>query len=123
VAAVVPLLAFAGIGLLGNLAVARGSHDLTLRKWQSAADDAARARRLMPWSTQPWVLLAEARPGAGDLRGARSSLVHALGPGRQEWRVWFDLALASHGSERRAAAARARALYPQNPDLIVFDSH
>lgn len=122
-AALLPLFLFAGIGLLGNAATARSAHELTLGKWQSAANEAVRARRLMPWSSQPWVLLGEAELGNGDLAAARESLGHALARGSEDWMTWFDLALASHGPERRAAVARTRALYPENPDLAVFFHH
>jgi hypothetical protein len=117
------LFLFAGAGLLGNSAAAKSAHDLTLGKWRSAADEANRARRFMPWSSRPWVLLAEAQLGNGDLGAARASLAHARARGSDDWRTWFDLALASHGRERLAAIARTRALYPRNPDLAVFSRH
>ena len=122
-AALVPLFIFAGAGLLGNYAAAASGHDLELGKWRSAADQAIRARRFMPWSSRPWVLLGEAQLGTGDLAAARTSLEHARARGSEDWRTWFDLALASHGRDRRLAIARTRALYPGNPDLAVFSRH
>jgi hypothetical protein len=122
-AVLVPLFIFAGAGLLGNSAAAASAHDLELGRWRSAADEAIRARRFMPWSSRPWVLLGEAQLGTGDLGAARVSLEHARARGSEDWRTWFDLALASHGRDRRLAIARTRALYPRNPDLAMFSRH
>jgi tetratricopeptide (TPR) repeat protein len=115
----VVLSLFAAFAYVGNAAAGSAEDDLQANNFQSAASQAQRAERLMPWSTQPPVLLAEAYLGLGDLTAARSELRKALAKDRGDWRTWLDLALASKGRARRDALAEASRLYPRSPEIIA----
>jgi hypothetical protein len=115
----VALSLFAAFAYVGNAAAGSAEDDLQANDFQSAASQAQRAGRLMPWSTQPPVLLAEAYLGLGDLPAARSQLQKALAKDRGDWKTWLDLALASKGRARRNALAEASRLYPRSPEIIA----
>jgi hypothetical protein len=115
----VVLSLFAAFAYVGNAAAGSAEDDLQANSFQSAATQARRAGRLMPWSTQPPVLLAEAYLGVGDLPAARSELRKALAKDRGDWKTWLDLALASKGRARRNALAEASRLYPRSPEVIA----
>ena len=67
----------------------------------AALVDARRARTWMPWSYEPSQLVGEAflLTGVDDHERAWPRRAVELDPG--QWSVWFDLALASRGAERR----------------------
>jgi hypothetical protein len=75
------------------------------------ADTAARtAARWLPWASEPWRLRGEAQLGLGQLEAARSSFRTALDKDPRDWKLWFDLALATKGDERRHAIDEASRL-------------
>jgi hypothetical protein len=119
VSAAAVLSLVAGIGYVGNAAEAAAQDDLQARHFDRASSEATRARRLEPWSSRPFVLLAEADLGRGDLTGARAELRKALAKDRGDWQAWLDLALASHGAVRRRALAEAGKLYPRSPEIAA----
>ena len=51
----------------------------------------------------------EAELDLGDAAAARRSLARALDRNPESWSAWFDLAVASNGSERELALDRAAA--------------
>jgi hypothetical protein len=113
VAAVVLGGAFAAVGLLGNSALGSSNSALQAGRWNKAATDANRARRLMPWSPLPWVNLGRAQLGAGSTLAARSSFQKALSIDRGDWNLWVDVAETTTGAEQRHALREALALYPR----------
>jgi hypothetical protein len=117
VAAAVGLSVVAGLGYLGNSASAIAENDLQKGRFDRAASEALRARRLMPWSAAPLILLGEAQLGRGDLAAARDTLLRALAKDRGDWETWLDLALASSGSSRARALDRASSLYPRSIEV------
>jgi len=117
VAAVVAAAAFATLGLLGNSALAKAQDDTDTGQVDAALTQAARARRWMPWSPQPWIAQAEAQIAGGDRQGARRSLVKAISVDDREWQAWLELAVASNGSARARALAHARRLYPASIEI------
>ncbi|MDQ3778297.1 MAG: hypothetical protein M3310_05460, partial [Actinomycetota bacterium] len=85
--------------------------------------DAARiARRLQPWSGEPWRVLGEAQLARGSLDAARRSFVRGLDRDARNWELWLDLALASNGAARERALARVEALNPLSPELAEVRS-
>jgi hypothetical protein len=119
IASAVVLSLFAAFAYVGNAAAGSAEDDLQANRFEAAATQARRAGRLMPWSTQPPVFLAEAYLGVGDLPAARSELRKALARDRGDWKTWLDLALASKGRARRNALAEASRLYPRSPEVIA----
>jgi hypothetical protein len=117
IASAVVLSLFAAFAYVGNAAAGSADDDLQANQFQSAASQAQRAERLMPWSTEPPVLLAEAYLGLGDVAAARAELRKALAKDRGDWKTWLDLALASKGRARRNALAEASRLYPRSPEI------
>jgi Flp pilus assembly protein TadD len=112
VAAAVALALFALVGQLGNNAASGSARAAGKGDFRAAVRLARQARRWAPWSYEPWQLLGEAQLGLGDAKAARRSLREALERDRAEWRVWYDLALASRGAERKRALAQASRLDP-----------
>jgi hypothetical protein len=112
VAGAVALALFALVGQLGNNAASGSARAARKGEYRTAVRLARRARRWAPWSYEPWQLLGEAQLGLGDAKAARRSLREALERDRAEWRVWYDLALASRGAERKRALAQASRLDP-----------
>jgi len=103
-------LAFAG--LLGNSALASAEDAVSEGRWESAASAAVRAERWMPWSARPWLVLGQARLGAGDTPGAIASFEKAVTVDDGDWRAWSELAVAASGQTRSRAIRRATALNP-----------
>jgi hypothetical protein len=119
-AGVVAIIAAAGlavVGLLGNGALARARDDTAAGRFDPALTQAARARRLMPWSPQPWIAQGEAQLDLGERVAARASFLKAISIDEHEWTAWLDLAVATKGRERTRALARARRLYPRSLEI------
>jgi hypothetical protein len=105
-------LAFAGNRQLAEATAAADRDD------QPAAAAAARsARTLQPWSAEPWKLLGEAELASDSAVAARRSFRRATLKNPNDWEVWLDLGLASSGTARKAAFARAKRLNPLSPEL------
>jgi hypothetical protein len=104
VAAVLAGVAFVGLVGASALAASDEAATATPPDWAKADDEARKAERWAPWSSEPWQRLGEAQLSRGDLAGARVSLRRAIDKEPTDWLLWFRLAEASTG------AARARAL-------------
>ena len=116
--AVAVLLCAAAIGgYVGNQASASASDALDAEHLPAAAGDARRARTWEPWSPEPWRLLGEAQLQQGRVEQARSSFQSGLREDGRDWELWLDLALATRGSERKAALDRVAALNPLSTEL------
>lgn len=115
-AAVVILAAFAVVALVGNTDVVAAERLIARGDVQGAAAHADRARQLLPWASEPWLVLADTRARSLDEAGARASLRAAIARDGADWALWFRLAAASRGTERDIALRRAIAL---NPRLVT----
>jgi O-antigen ligase/polysaccharide polymerase Wzy-like membrane protein len=118
----VVVLAVAGsiagiVGLLGNSALAHGRSAIDDGDAARAIEQADRARQLMPWSPDPWLVKGEAQLLDGDARGAVQSFRKAIDADPRDWRGWHDLAVASRGRDRARAIRRALALYPTSSEI------
>jgi O-antigen ligase len=107
------LLALIALGALaGNAALGVAGAALDADDPARAASDARWAKRLVPWSPEPWRLHGEALLSKGNVDGARRDFETALAKDPADWDSWVDLALVTHGMERRAAVERATQLNP-----------
>jgi O-antigen ligase len=114
-AVLIPLMAFVFVMHVGNVALLRSSEALDSAKFEQAEDDARRAIAWAPWSYEPRQRLGEAQLGQGDRTAARASFRRAIARDYGEWSLWYDLAVASGGDERRLALDRLRRLNPLDP--------
>jgi O-antigen ligase len=111
---------FAAFGLLGNSALAASRSDLADGKIAAAEKQARRAAAWAPWSSEPWVSLGAAQVAGGTKAAAIESYRRGLSIDRNDWRLWYDLAIVATGSARRHAMAESLALSPRSnlPDRI-----
>jgi O-Antigen ligase/Tetratricopeptide repeat len=117
--AAVALAAVAFVGLIGSNAVAASEDAVaaTPPDVAEAKDEARKARRWARWSSEPWQRLGEAQLAGGEAAAARESFRKAIAKEPTNWKLWFALAEASTGSERRRALAEAERLNPRSPEL------
>jgi hypothetical protein len=113
VAVIVVAAGFAAVGLVGNTALSRSDAARQSQDWSGAATDARRAKAWMPWSPRPWEALGRAQLGAGLLPDARASFRKAISMDSRDWELWYRLASASRGVERRRALRQATRLFPR----------
>lgn len=114
VAAVAAAAVFAVVGWLGNSALAGSQSDLAAGKIANAEQQARRAVSWAPWSADPWDSLGDAQLAGGARTAAIASYRKGLSIDRNDWALWFDLALASNGSARRQATTESLALAPRS---------
>jgi len=115
--ATVVLAGFALFGLIGNSALSASDsarQDLNLTKAESQA---RKARRLMPWSPEPWTVLGLAQYAQHDVRGARVSFRRAVEKDPGDWTLWLNLAAVARGKEGKEALAQARRLNPRGSEI------
>lgn len=118
-AAVLPALLClaAALAFAGNRALAESVAAADRIDYAAAADSASTARRLQPWSGEPWRLLGEAQLAAGSVQEARRSFERGLDRDPADWELWLDLGLASDGPAQRRAWIHAQSLNPLSPEL------
>ena len=111
VAAFVALVGFSALSASTEAATA------TPPDWAAVEDEARKARRWLPWSSEPWQLLGESQLRQNRLAEARRSIGEAIRKEPGDWALWYRLAEASTGAERRRALAEARRLNPRSPEI------
>jgi hypothetical protein len=109
--------ALAAFALAGNRALASAQHATTAERWHVAESSARHAASLQPWSAEPWRVLGEAQLQQGKLAAARASFRSGIAKNPHDWLLWLDLALASKGTARPAAARHALALNPRSLEI------
>ena len=115
-AVLVASLATMGI-YLGNGALDRAQRAVSAGNYADAVEEARRAERLLPWSPWPLIARGDAQLAAGLPASAKESYREAIAIDSGEWRAWYGLGLASNGTARTKAFARAHRLYPQNLEV------
>jgi O-antigen ligase len=110
--AVAFLAAFALVALVGNSDVIGAERQIARGDFGAAAVQATRATRLLPWSSEPWIVIADVHARSSDAAGSRAALRQAIARDSGDWSLWFRLAAVSHGNERAVALRRAVALNP-----------
>jgi O-antigen ligase len=78
----------------------------------AAEERARRASRLIPWASEPWLVLGDSRARAGDVDGSRAALRQAVSRDPADWMLWYQLARVSQGEDRAYALRRAVSLNP-----------
>lgn len=118
----VVLAGLALVGLVGASASSASEEALAASPpdYAEAREQARKARSWAPWSSEPWQRLGEAQLEEGDLAAARQSFRRAIEKEPHDWALWFRLAEASTGAERRQALAEASRLNPRSPELEAF---
>jgi Tfp pilus assembly protein PilF len=110
---------FAFVGLLGNIALSASSRAADQEHWSRAESQARKATRWAPWASSGWEALGQAQLQQAKLAQARRSFRKALEHDPHDWELWLDLAFASSGRERQAAARRALELNPLSPEIAA----
>jgi O-Antigen ligase len=105
------------VAIVGNNALAAGASAADAHRWRDSEADARKARRWMPWSSDPWQMVGEAQLAQGSRAAARASFRKAISKDRRDWELWVDLALASPQPARRRAALVALRLNPLSPEI------
>jgi hypothetical protein len=116
-ALVVVIGAFSLVTFVGNRDASASTSAAEGQSWQQAARDARSAERWLPWSSEPWQLLGDAKFGEGDFRGAANAYRKAIELDPRNWILWFDLGFSTNGTESSMAFARAAALDPKNSQI------
>jgi O-antigen ligase len=111
-AAAAALAVFTVIAWRGNLESAAATDAATHARYRSALADAHSASRLLPWDSEPWRLLGVSQLALGQPRAARLDFRTAIAKNPRDWYLWYELARASTGRQRRRAFARATSLNP-----------
>jgi O-antigen ligase len=111
--AVALLMLFAVDALAGNAYVVAAEHRAQAGDDAAAEARAVRATRLLPWASEPWLVIADLHARAGDAAGSRDALRNAVSRDRSDWLMWYRLAAASSGRERAAAVRRLALLNPR----------
>src|SRR5262245_53333487 len=111
------LFGFALLGLLGNSAVSASSKSTDGGHYARAESQAHDAMRYVSWSPEPWRKLGEAQQLSGNVAAARASFRKAIEKDPTDWTLWYELAFASRGAERRQAYAEASRLNPLDDRL------
>ena len=117
VVATAALAAFSVVGLVGNRALADANAALLRDDDRAAADAARSAERWAPWSAQATRLHGRALVGLGRVQEGRRKLREAAETSPDDWRIWYDLGIASTGSQRERAFVRAATLNPLDNDI------
>ncbi len=120
VAAALLVAAVAGVGYLGARALATSASAFDDGGYVRARDAGDDAARLAPWSGNALLALGEAQLALGDEESARRSFRDATSREPNDWYAWYELALASDGSERARAIARGTSLNPLSPELAAL---
>ena len=117
---VVLVVAASALGLVGNRSVAASTSAVDVGSWATGLAKARVATRWAPWSAEAWQALGNAQLGLGRRAEAQLSLRRALAKSPHDWRIWYDLGVASRGDERLRAYRRAAALNPLGYDISVL---
>ncbi len=106
------LVAFSVVGLVGQRALAEAD-DALRRGDPAAAEGPARtAQRWAPWSAEAQRQLGRAQVGLGRAEEGRRTLREAARRTPDDWRIWYDLGIASTGRQRERAFVEAATRNP-----------
>ena len=115
-------LAFSGFALWslhGAYPLGQARSAVDNGQWIAAQNHAREAvARIGGSSAVPWQLLGEAQTALRKPNAARISLRVAVRRDPSSWEAWYDLAVVSHGAERRTAAKKALTLNPLGAETI-----
>jgi hypothetical protein len=119
----VVLAAVALWSLLATVPLGRARDALFRAAWPTAIEEAERAERWAPWSSEPFRISGEALLAQGRVAEARRSFARAIEKEDGDWLLWLQLGITTTGERQRAALARAIALNPNEQEIkIVLDA-
>jgi Flp pilus assembly protein TadD len=98
--------------LAGQDALARSESTASTGDYERSANAARRARRVLPWDTEPLLRLAIAERGRGRVAAARRAIRTALERDPGDPRLWLVLAELGTADDRRRALERIEELDP-----------
>jgi O-antigen ligase len=104
-------------GIVGQRALASAETAASEGASARAEEQALRATRWQPWSSEALRVAGEAQLALGRRHEARSTLTRAVAKDPLKWELWLDLAIASEGTARTRAAQRAEQLNPLAPQI------
>lgn len=107
-------------GLVGNSALAAAQEAFYAGDRERAVEEAKRAMLWAPWASEPYRLAAELHLAEGSLDAAAEDARRGLDRDPSNWLLWYDLALATRGEERRAAIREVRRLNPRSFRVIAL---
>jgi O-antigen ligase len=107
------LAVFVVVTLAGNTYVVAAEHKVAAGDLNGAEARAGQAKRLLPWSSEPWLVIGDARSRSGDPTGAQVAFRGAVSRDPSDWELWLRLAAASSGHARSVALRRANELNPR----------
>jgi O-antigen ligase len=111
---------FSIVGLLGNMPAASAGKAIRSTNWADARSEARKEIRWAPWAADGWRRLGQAEVGSNEVAAGVRDLRTAIRRDPQNWDRWFDLALATTGTEQRRALERALTLNPHSPEVAEF---
>jgi tetratricopeptide (TPR) repeat protein len=112
VAAALAAAVIGTLGLVENRSLAQSADHAQRGDYKQALALARRARRLAPWSSDPWAQIAGIRIQQGRRIDAVDAYRHAVAKDPDDWTLWLGLAAQSRSRERAQAVARLRVLAP-----------
>jgi O-antigen ligase len=118
----VALSLLAVVSLVGNQALFAGRDAVGRKDYAEARDHATRARALLPWSSEPDLVLGDAYAGLGDREAALHAYRDAVATDERKWVAWLRLAQVAEGTERARAYATVRKLNPREEALPGEDA-
>lgn len=118
--AIAALTTFSLVGLAGNRALADATRAVDAGEVREGEAHARTAVRWAPWSAEAQAQLGRAQAASGRRAQGRASLLEAARMNPNDWRIWYDLGVASSGRERVQAFAEAARLNPLEGDIEVL---
>jgi O-Antigen ligase len=107
-----------GVGLASQLKIQQSQSATARGDLVAAANDAADARSIQPWSSTPYLQLALVGEQAGQLRQAERWIGKAIDRDRDDWQLWVTQARIQTKLGEAAAAVNSlnecRRLYPSS---------
>jgi hypothetical protein len=117
IAVTVGIVSVAVVGLVSNIALSESAKATVTGNWSRAEAQARKATSWAPWSSQGWEALGQAQLEQGMLVKAQQSFRKGIAKDPHNWNLWLDLAFASTGKEKHAAALVASRLDPLSPEI------
>jgi O-antigen ligase len=114
-AGIAALGAFAVVAWRGNVATNASAAAASEGRYSRAIGEARTAAHWLPWDSEPWRQLGEAELSLRLQSDARRDFRTAISKDPRDWYLWYDLARASRGAQRRRAISRSVRLNPINP--------
>jgi len=114
---VTAVAALVTIGYAGNAAMQRSLQAVALGDLERSDGQAQTAGFWNPWSSDALRVQGEIARARGYPGDAASSFRAAIAIDRNDWRLWYDLALVTEGDEHERTLDEAERLNPLSPEV------